>query len=122
MKKIKSIIGMIIEAIPMIILILILATMLHSFPRLVSNVFGTIGEKDNITDNTIGTIIDKEYNAPSFLFHQNYQFLIKYLDKESNEMKSEWIYVSPTTYNAYDIGDKYDSENEKGKNDKNDMI
>lgn len=119
MKKIKV---MIIEAIPMIIIILILTTMLHSFPRLVSNVFGTIGEKDNITDNTIGTIIDKEYNAPSFLFHQNYQFLIKYLDKESNEMKSEWIYVTPTTYNAYDIGDKYDSENVKGKNDKNDRI
>ena len=115
MKKIKV---MIIEAIPMIIIILIMTTMLYSFPRLVSNVFGTIGEKDNITDNTIGTIIDKEYNAPSFLFHQNYQFLIKYLDKESNEMKSEWIYVTPTTYNAYDIGDKYDSENVKEKNDK----
>lgn len=43
MKKIKSIIGMIIEAIPMIMLILILATMLHSFPRLVSIVFGAIG-------------------------------------------------------------------------------
>ena len=110
MKKIKV---MIIEAIPMIIIILIMTTMLYSFPRLVSNVFGAIGGKDNITDNTIGTIIDKEYNAPSFLFHQNYQFLIKYLDKESNEMKSEWIYVTPTTYNAYDIGDKYDSENVK---------
>ena len=33
-------------------------------------------------------------------------------------MKSEWIYVTPTTYNAYDIGDKYDSEDVKGKNDK----
>ena len=68
MKKIKV---MIIEAIPMIIIILIMTTMLYSFPRLVSNVFGAIGGKDNTTDNTIGTIIDKEYNAPSFLFHQN---------------------------------------------------
>ena len=69
-----------------------------------------------INYNTIGTIIDKEYTKSTFITHQRYQFKVSFIDKVGgkDEESVEWIDVTPTEYENYDIGDKYEDSSRDG--------
>ena len=66
--------------------------------------------------STVGTIIDKEYRKSTFITHQRYQFKVSFIDKVGGkeEESVEWIDVTPTEYENYDIGDKYEDSSRDG--------
>ena len=72
--------------------------------------------KSIITYSTVGTIIDKEYTASTVITHQRYQFKVSFIDTVDgkDEESVEWIDVTPTEYDKYEIGDKYE-DSSRGK-------
>ncbi len=72
--------------------------------------------KSIITYSTVGTIIDKEYTASTVITHQRYQFKVSFIDTVDgkDEESVEWIDVTPTEYDKYEIGDKYENSS-RGK-------
>lgn len=72
--------------------------------------------KSIISYSTVGTIIDKEYRKITFITHQRYQFKVSFIDKVGGkeEESVEWIDVTPTEYENYDIGDKYEDSSRDG--------
>ena len=72
--------------------------------------------KSTISYSTVGTIIDKEYGKSTFITHQRYQFKVSFIDKVGgkDEESVEWIDVTPTEYENYDIGDKYEDSSRDG--------
>lgn len=65
---------------------------------------------------SFGTIIDKEYTESTVITHQQrYQFKVSFIDNVDgkDEESVEWIDVTPTEYESYDIGDKYE-DNTRG--------
>lgn len=72
--------------------------------------------KSIINYSTVGTIIDKEYTKSTFITHQRYQFKVSFIDNVDgkDEESVEWIDVTPTEYDEYEIGDKYE-DSSRGK-------
>lgn len=84
------------------------------------DVFGNFCHKQRIKSiinySTVGTIIDKEYTKSTFITHQRYQFKVSFIDNVDgkDEESVEWIDVTPTEYDEYEIGDKYE-DSSRGK-------
>ena len=72
--------------------------------------------KSIINYSTVGTIIDKEYTKSTFITHQRYQFKVSFIDNVDgkDEESVEWIDVTPTEYDEYEIGYKYE-DSSRGK-------
>lgn len=93
--------------IPLIIFMIMMCLMMSTMNSFLKSI---------ISYSTVGTIIDKEYRKSTFITHQRYQFKVSFIDKAGGkeEESVEWIDVTPTEYENYDIGDKYEDSSRDG--------